>query len=389
MHLVVFSHKPCWPSASSPTGYATDGGFPFQMRALSELFDATTLVVPCEGPGGRAGEVALAGHNLSVRPLSVPAGSGWRRKAALLWWLVGNGPALLREIRRGDAVHAPIPGDVGTIGMLLALVLRKPLFVRHCGNWSVQRTTAEHFWKWFIEMFAGGRNVMLTTGGGAEPPSRRNPHVRWIFSTSLREGELRECVTRRARHGYPGGSRLIIACRQERDKGTGRVIKSLPLVLAQFPGATLDVLGDGGALEEFKELAARLGLSDRVTFHGRVDHTAVLRLLRQADLFCYPTAASEGFPKVVLEALACGLPVVTTRVSVLPELIGGGCGLLLEEASPVAIARAVRGVLSDTRRYEQMSSRAEETARQYSLERWREQIGGLLRAAWGPLQTRA
>jgi glycosyltransferase involved in cell wall biosynthesis len=114
----------------------------------------------------------------------------------------------------------------------------------------------------------------------------------------------------------------------------------------------------------------------------------VIRLLQQADIFCYPTA-SEGFPKAVLEALACGLPVVTTRVSVLPKLIGTGCGLLLEHTNPEALAQAVLACLSDAVRYRTMSARAVETASQYSLERWRDTIGDLLRAACGPLRSDA
>ena len=361
------------------------------MHALAELFDETTLVVPCSKDRIPAGEIPLEGQNLSVVPLPVPSSKGWRRKVGLLWWSACNGPTIIREARRADAVHTPIPGDIGTIGILLAVILRKPLFVRHCGNWFFPRTPAERLWKWFIERFAGGKNVMLTTGGDSQPPSRRNPHVRWIFSTSLRAKELVEGQNCRAGNGHPSPerSRLIIVCRQEKEKGTAKVIESLPLVLSHLPAVSLDVLGDGEALSEFKALAARLGLSDRITFHGKVDHVTVLNRLRQADLFCYPTAASEGFPKVVLEALACGLPVITTRVSVLPQLISSGCGLLLEETSPVAIGRAVRGVLSDVKRYEEMSAQATETARQYSLECWRDTIGGLLRAAWGPLQSRA
>jgi hypothetical protein len=48
MKLAVFSHKGCWPCAASPTGYATDGGFPFQMAAIAELFDETVLPVVWE-----------------------------------------------------------------------------------------------------------------------------------------------------------------------------------------------------------------------------------------------------------------------------------------------------------------------------------------------------
>ncbi len=76
MHLAVFAHKLCWRSEASRSGYATDGGFPAQMRALSELFDSTTLVVPCAVSGGRAGESPIVGSSLSVAPLSAPSGSG-------------------------------------------------------------------------------------------------------------------------------------------------------------------------------------------------------------------------------------------------------------------------------------------------------------------------
>lgn len=383
MRLVVFSHKPCWTSADSPSGYATDGGFPFQMRALSELFDSTTLVLPCGEPVTRAGEIALDGRNLSVAALTSVWGAGLTRKLVFGLWLLRNTPVLIREIVRADAVHAPIPGDVGTIGMVLALLLRKPLFVRHCGNWLKPATRAEHFWKWFMERFAGGRNVMLATGGAAEPPSAKSSEIKWIFSTSLSESELEPAQPRALSNA--SRAKLIIVCRQDRQKGTATVIQSLPLILQTFPEVTLDIVGDGPALPSFQQLTKALNVGDRITFHGKVNHEGVLALLKQADLFCYPTQASEGFPKVVLEALASGLPVITTRVSVLPELIGAGGGVLLDDATPETLAEVTVNALSDSKSYKRMSERAIETARRFSLERWRDDVGAHLLSAWGSL----
>lgn len=354
------------------------------MHALSELFESTTLVVPCSSTGNAVGEVPLTGQNVSITPLTTPSGSGLRRKLNLLVWLARNGPILIREIYRADAVHTPIPSDIGTIGMLLAFILRKPLLVRHCANWHVQSTVAERFWKWFMERFAGGKSVMLATGGATEPPSPRNSAIQWIFSTSMSEKELEACLITR-NPPPPERARLIIVCRQEEGKGTEVVINSLPLILKHFPGATLDVVGDGDALVELKNLAANLGVHDRVHFHGKVNHATVLLLLKQADLFCFPTS-SEGFPKAVLEALACGLPVITTRVSVLPQLVEG-CGLLIEDITPVAVAQAVHECLSNAERYVAMSARALTTARRYSLERWRDNIGDLLQTHWGALKS--
>jgi glycosyltransferase involved in cell wall biosynthesis len=357
------------------------------MRALSQLFDATSLVVPMPRIGNRPGEICIAGNNLSIVSLTELAGHGRRRKLNMPIWLLRNFGTLLRETRRADAVHAPIPGDVGTFGILLALLLRKPLLVRHCGNWFVQRTIAERFWKGLMERIAGGRNVMLATGGAEARPSDKNPGVRWIFSTSLTEQELKSCYKQRQRPA-PEQLRLIIICRQEVGKGTEVVIESLKLIMSDYPGATLDVVGDGGALPELREMVTAQGLDQRVTFHGKVHHDKVIELLQESDLFCYPTA-SEGFPKVVLEALACGLPVITTRVSVLPMLLQNGCGLLIEERTPRAVARAISECLADQDSYGKMSAQASVTAGQFSLERWRDTIGDLLREAWGPLRSDA
>ena len=383
MKLAVFSHKPCWRSPSSPSGYATDGGFPFQMKALSELFDDTRLLVPCYPRINGTGEIALEGHNLSVVPLSTRRGSGFSSKLSFLPWLLLNCGKILRELRRADAVHAPIPGDVGTVGMLAAWLFRKPLLVRYCGNWLTAKTTADRFWHWFMERFAGERNVMLATGGAAEPPSTVTPHVRWIFATSLTESEIRQLATC-AVELDPKKLRLIIVGRQEAGKGTDILIKALPLIHRQYPHAVLDVVGDGSAVPMLKKRAAELGVGERVDFHGKVNHAEVIRLLQNAHIFCFPSK-SEGFPKVVLEALACGLPVLATPVSVLPMLLSSGCGVLIEPDA-ASIATAVCALVASPSRYKFMSAKARETAREYTLERWRDTIGSYLTAAWGPLR---
>ncbi|MFN0279987.1 MAG: glycosyltransferase family 4 protein [Pyrinomonadaceae bacterium] len=374
------SHKICWPSDASPTGFSTDGGFPLQMQAISELFGKTTLVIPARTSQSENGTSPLKGNNMEVVQLRVPDGNGLKRKLGLPLWILKNSNIIWREVRSADAVHAPIPGDVGTIGMFFALILRKPLVVRHCGNWFVQRTVAERFWKWSMEFFGGGRNVMFATGGSEEVPSRRNPSLKWIFSTSLTRKQIADCKPRTL--PPDGRIKLVIACRQEERKGTDIVIDSLPAVLQAFPDASLDVIGDGSLLPKLKEQVRTLGLTEKVTFHGKLEHSKVISLLKQSHIFCYPTAASEGFPKVVLEALASGLPVITTRVSVLPDLIGFGGGVLLE--SPVApqLSEAVINICSDPIKYQEMSSRAIEIAQNYSLEDWRDFIGKTLREAW-------
>ncbi len=381
MKLAVISHKTCWQKDSTPDGYVTDGGFPLQMRAISELFDETSLLVPCIEKSENNGNSPITGKNLKVAPLSVPKGKGLKRKLDIPFWLLRNGKIIWREIRNSDAVHAPIPGDVGTVGMIFAMLQRKPLFVRHCGNWLVQRTLAERFWKWSMETFAGGRNVMFATGGTDEAPSSKNADIKWIFSTSLKQENINDAVPRT----YPadGSLKLITACRLEDRKGVDVAIEGLSLILQDYPHAFLDIVGGGSLEKSLKEKVNKLGLSENVRFHGKVEQAKVIELMKQAHIFCFPTSASEGFPKVVIEALACGLPVVTTKVSVLPKLIGNSAsGVLLDKPTGKNVAVAIKKIISKEDGYNEFSKNAINTAKKYSLESWRDFIGENLRKSW-------
>jgi len=385
VNLVVISHKPCWMSTNSISGYVTDGGFPLQMAILSELFDQTTLLLPVQKSTPDAGMLPLTGSNLRVRPLGQLPNSQRERRLYTIPWLALNSFKILNEIMAADAVHIPIPGDIGTIGMLLAQLLQKPLFVRHCGNWDRRLTLAERFWRWYMERYAGGKRVFMATGESPVPPSQKNPNIQWIFSTSLSEKDI-ETFGAILPKQLSNPVRLITVGRQESGKNTGKIIRSIPLILNKGIDIHLDVVGTGTQLVKLQELAIQLKIENRVKFHGRVDHHSVFKLLQNADIFCFPTD-SEGFPKAVVEALACGLPVIATPVSVLPNLIGDSAGIILRDKSEDAIAKAVIQLCSDRANYSRLSLQAKLIARNYSLERWSNVISMRLSAQWGDLKS--
>ena len=388
MKLVVISHKVAWPASPSLSGYATDGGFPMQMRALSQLFDETCLCLPVRPVASRGGDVPLEGPSLSVMPMREPWGAGFARKLLLLPWLLVHLPLLLRQIAAADVVHTPIPGDVGTLGWLLALMLRKRVFVRHCGNWLNPQTPAERLWRWLMETTAGPEKVMLATGGADAPPSPKNEHVRWIFSSSVTAAEI--AALGRPKELQPKcRRRLAIVCRQDVEKGTGVVLEALARLNSRLPHLSLDVVGEGPALAGFRAQAEALGIASIVRFHGRLNHEGVLEVLQGADLFCYPTRASEGFPKVVLEALACGVPVIATPVSVLPSLLRSGGGILLKTPDPTELSEAVARLLDQPDLYALRSRQAVDIARGFSLEAWRDRIADEMTESWGAHVVRA
>lgn len=386
MNLLLISHKESWTDSSSPTGYSTNGGFPFQALAISQQFDQTQLLIT-QPDGPSPGNLnPLRGHHLSVKTLPVPGGGGFFHKLNLILWARKFLPVIWREVKQADAVHAPVPGDVGTLGLLVALLQRKRLFVRHCGTYGEPQTVSDRLLLFILERIAGKRAVVLATGGSDSPPSKKNPHIEWIFSTTLSQEELEQ--TPNAQSWKAGKDlRLIAVCRLAKEKNVQAIIQSLAEIKPQLPDIHLDVLGDGEYRTALEDLTAQLHIEDSVVFHGNVNHENVLKKLSQSHLFVLPTNVKEGFPKAVLEALACGLPVIATRVSVIPQLLKNGSGILLDDTSAPAVAKAILNLLAQPEKLPTMGRLARDAAQGYTLEAWGEIIGAKLRAAWGPLKS--
>ena len=381
MKLVVFSHKYVWKSENSSTGFATDGGFAFHMAGLSEIFDETTVVVPEYKKPRSKGEVPFFGHNISIHPIAPIMAEDFKRKLIFPFWMLRNIWTFYSLIRKADAVHVPIPNDMGTIAMLMANFMKKRLLVRHCGNWYVQATKAEVFWKKFMEKNAGGRNVFLATGGSSLPPSTLNPNIKWVFSTTLRNSEI-DSLSGSVPELDTKHPRLIIVCRQIKEKGTEIVIDAIALLKDEYPGIHFDVVGEGNYLSFLKQKSQEMKLESNITFHNKAGHDKVLELLKTNHIFTFPTSASEGFPKALLEAMAAGLIVIATPVSVIPELLKDGAGVLLRDNSAESLADAIRGVINNPENRRQMQIHAQQNAKKYTLENWSKTIEGYLVDSW-------
>jgi len=123
------------------------------------------------------------------------------------------------------------------------------------------------------------------------------------------------------------------------------------------------MIGDGPERSAAEFLATRLGVADRIDFVGKQDN--VNELLPLADLMLMPSEM-ESFGLAALEAMACRVPAIATRVGGVPELIDHNRnGLLFEVGDVAAMASAAIDLLNDPDRLEAMSSAARRTAQDF------------------------
>jgi glycosyltransferase involved in cell wall biosynthesis len=149
----------------------------------------------------------------------------------------------------------------------------------------------------------------------------------------------------------PGNGRVVFAGRLSDEKGVDTLVEAV----AAIPGLELDVAGDGPARPALEALAASRGAGDRVAFHGRLPFSGVQELVRACSVAVCPSRWYENQPLAILEAFACGLPVVGTGLGGIPELIEHGVdGALVPPNDARALGEALAGLAGDPRRAHEM-----------------------------------
>lgn len=145
------------------------------------------------------------------------------------------------------------------------------------------------------------------------------------------------------------------------NKGLSNVIHALTLL----PDATLLVVGDGPERQAAHQLTKKLGVEHRVEFLGWLPtQEAVMRQLQSAKVFVM-NSKSEGGPRVALEAMAVGLPIVATKVGIMPEVIIDGRNGMLTTGEPDDLAAKLRTLLGDQVLREQMSEAAKDVINRF------------------------
>ncbi|MDZ7272132.1 MAG: glycosyltransferase family 4 protein [candidate division KSB1 bacterium] len=186
-----------------------------------------------------------------------------------------------------------------------------------------------------------------------------------IFQTV--EDDERIAALRR-RYGVPERYLLFVGMLEPR-KNLVRVVQAFGRLKSSdraMPHKLVLAGNKGWGYEEARREVERLGLEQEVIFTGPVPHDELPPLFSGADLFVYPSLY-EGFGLPVVEAMACGTPVITSNVSSLPE-VAGDAALLVDPLDVEDLAEAMRRVLTDGDLRQQMRARGLEQASNFTWE---------------------
>jgi len=118
--------------------------------------------------------------------------------------------------------------------------------------------------------------------------------------------------------------KILFCATMKKEKGPFEILEATPIVLSKFPSTKFIFIGSGKDLGKLKEKSKKMLLNKNVEFTGYVTLEDKIRRYKESHIFVFPTFHGEGFPTVILEAMAAGLPVVTTANAGLVDTIENG-----------------------------------------------------------------
>jgi len=303
-------------------------------------------------------------------------------------------PAWVRGVKGARAVFRLVP-------YLLRLW-------RCVGNVQLLHVMANSGWSWhlyaapavWIARVRGVPVIVNYRGGEAAPFLERS--VRWVrpslaaanllavpsdflrevFGRHRIEAHLLPNIVDLSRFRYAvrrphDAPHLVVTRNLEAIYDIPTAMRAFARVLSAFPTARLSVAGSGPELGNLEALAASLGIAGSVRFAGALGRDQIAALYREADLMLNSSRV-DNMPNSVLEAMACGLPVVSTRVGGVPYIVRDGVSALLVDAGDAeAMAAAALRLLRDAELAERLAAAGFVDVQQYTWARVRVRLGEL------------
>ena len=355
-----------------------------QVAAFCPYFEEVLIFSPLPpvfDPGGSRLHRVEKGN---IRVVPIPGFRPRKLYGFLMTW-PGVWAGLRRVLRQADLVNIRMPSLCGLVGRALCAQMRIPYFV------SIHGDAAEQFriararggWRWILpylawvqelDMLAVARNsVVFATSEEIlkrVQPIARSAHL--TVSSLLDESDLAGQAKKLDR-SRP--LRLLYVGQVAVHKGMDYAFEAMRILAERGLDYEFHVVGEGPMITTGRDFARRYGLAERFFFHGLVPHDSrLLEHYRRGDVFVFPSL-SEGSPKVIVEAMAQAMPVVSTAVGAVPSYTSDGVhGRLVPRRDSVAIAEGIVELAADPDQYVRMSAaclaRASQLTRRRVTEKW-------------------
>ena len=314
MKLLVISHTPHYKKEGRVVGW---GATVREIDQLAKLFSEVVHIAPLHEEAAPASSLPYENASITLRPVLASVGDGFFHHLDLLLKMPVYGRIILDELKRTDAVHVRCPAAISLFSVVFLFFVKNPKirWIKYAGNWRpVGREPRSYtFQRWWLEKNFH-RGLVTVNGKWPGQPA----HIHSFLNPCLTTEELKEAETLSRGKKLSEPLRLLFAGRLETEKGAGRCLQIGSELFKKKISFYFDFIGDDPEREKFEAMARDLQINQSVKFHGWLSRQRLNALYAEAHFILLPSTASEGWPKVLSEAMGYGIVPLASTVGGIP-----------------------------------------------------------------------
>ncbi len=378
MRLVILSNMSHYMSDGRVVGW---GPTVQEINHLASLFEEVHHVGCLHKTEAPRTSLPYTSDRISLVPVPAAGGRGLREKLQILRHVPLYLKTMRRELRRADVVHVRAPANISLLAIVLLTLTSVPRlrWIKYAGNWKPDADP----WSYALQRWWLSTRLHkgLVTVNGSWPDQQA--HVRSFYNPCLTDEELSQAREMVAAKRLDPPLRLLFVGAVARYKGVDQALRVVALLASQGIELTFDLVGDGDERGSLGALAEELGISRLVRFHGGLPRGDLGTHYARAHVMLFPSR-SEGWPKVLSEAMAYGVVPVASDVSCLSQYLSRfRVGRTVPRDDVAGFAAAIRWYLDNPEAWALESAHAVRAAAHFSYRNYLEAVRDLLALAGG------
>jgi glycosyltransferase involved in cell wall biosynthesis len=370
MKFLIVTHTPHFYKDSNFFAY---GPYITEMNLWLNNVDECMVVAPLKKDGLNKIHLPYQGKNIVLASIpSISFTSFFNALNALVLF-----PYIFFIIffamRQADHIHIRCPGNIGLIGCLVQVLFpKKSKTVKYAGNWDpkAQQPLSYKIQKWIVSNTFLTKNCKVLVYGEWQKQSK---NIKPFFTATYNESSISDYKTQVPATPFS----FLFVGSLVKGKRPMYAIKFVERLINNGISCTLDIYGEGferGVLEIYCE---NNGLTEVISLHGNQDRETVQKRYKKSD-FLILASKSEGWPKVVAEAMFWGCIPLATEVSCVPWMLGQGRRGILLTLNIDKDTSTFTKLLSKASHILKMQQEAQKWSHNYTLDSFEAEIKKLL-----------
>ncbi|GFZ78012.1 glycosyl transferase [Aquaticitalea lipolytica] len=280
---------------------------------------------------------------------------------------------IYKSCKRADHIHLRCPGNISLLGCMVQIAFpSKPKSVKYAGNWDpkAKQPLSYKFQKWLLSNTFLSKNIEVLVYGEWKGQSK---NIKPFFTASFSDSEINMPLDR----DYKNDLKFLFVGNLVEGKQPDVAIKIIEKLYSQGYKVTLDVYGDGALRQDLETYLSSKNISDIINFKGNVELSNVKQAMQKSHFLILPSK-SEGWPKVIAEAMFFGTIPVSTNISCVPYMLDyGNRGILISDDIDEAV-KTISKTIQDVD-LNAMAKLASKWSQEYTLERFESEIIKILK----------